>query len=56
MKRFACPVFLIRNMILPLPAKIITSVISGHSKALLAQSTLINKTGLVPPHFDITVF
>jgi hypothetical protein len=47
MKRFCLPGLSYSHcMILPpFPAEIITSVISGHTKALLAQSTLINKTG-----------
>jgi hypothetical protein len=47
MKRFCLPGLPYSQcMILPsFSAEIITSVISGHTKALLAQSTLIDKTG-----------
>lgn len=46
MKRFCLPGLSDSQcMISPaFPAEIITRVISGHSKALLAQSTLINIT------------
>lgn len=47
MKRFCLPGLPYSPcMISPaFPAEIITSVLPGHTKALLAQSTLINKTG-----------